>query len=178
VSNLIYIHGFGSETTPESTKIKSMLHDGHRVSYVNYNSHGNFQEVFSRLTHIIERSSIEDDTKFIGTSLGGFYASHLGERFDMSTILLNPVIDPHDQMEQFLFPVNGRLPLSSESLNSYKGIKTIDHKRNIVIASRHDEILDVSVTTNHIKKSTLILVDNVPHRFSSPYFEEHVSPIL
>ena len=37
----------------------------------------------------------------IGSSLGGFYATHLAERFGVRAVLINPAIRPYEDLQPF-----------------------------------------------------------------------------
>jgi hypothetical protein len=39
---------------------------------------------------------------FVGSSLGGFYATHLAERFGAGAVLINPAIRPYSDLERYL----------------------------------------------------------------------------
>ena len=41
---------------------------------------------------------------FIGSSLGGFYATWLAERYAAKAVLINPAIDPHLGLRAYLGP--------------------------------------------------------------------------
>src|SRR5262249_16725400 len=44
------------------------------------------------------------DTCFVGSSLGGFYATHLVEKRGGRAVLINPAIDPHVGLRAYLGP--------------------------------------------------------------------------
>jgi predicted esterase YcpF (UPF0227 family) len=39
---------------------------------------------------------------FVGSSLGGFYATHLAERFESRAVLINPSVRPYSDLERYL----------------------------------------------------------------------------
>ena len=51
---------------------------------------------------IVEKSYVEPGTCFIGSSLGGFYATYLAERHGLKAVLINPAIDPHVGLRAYL----------------------------------------------------------------------------
>ena len=40
-------------------------------------------------------------TTFVGSSLGGYYATHLAERFGARAVLINPAIRPYDDLKPY-----------------------------------------------------------------------------
>ncbi len=45
-----------------------------------------------------------DALAFIGSSLGGFYATHLAERYGARAVVINPAVRPYASLESFLGP--------------------------------------------------------------------------
>ena len=41
---------------------------------------------------------------FVGSSLGGYYATYLAEKHGLKAVLINPAIDPHVGLRAFLGP--------------------------------------------------------------------------
>jgi hypothetical protein len=50
-------------------------------------------------------------TTFVGSSLGGYYATHLAERFGARAVLINPAIRPYDDLR----------PYAGTQVNMYSG---------------------------------------------------------
>jgi predicted esterase YcpF (UPF0227 family) len=52
-----------------------------------------------------------DALTLVGSSLGGFYATHLAERFGVRAVLINPAIRPYEDLQ----------PFAGQQLNLYTG---------------------------------------------------------
>jgi len=52
----------------------------------------------------VERNADPGAVTFIGSSLGGFYATHLAERFDSRAVMINPAVRPQDDLQPWLGP--------------------------------------------------------------------------
>jgi predicted esterase YcpF (UPF0227 family) len=54
------------------------------------------------VTAWVERHADPSALTFVGSSLGGFYATHLAERFNARAALINPAIHPHLSLEPYM----------------------------------------------------------------------------
>ena len=45
-----------------------------------------------------------DELTLIGSSLGGYYATHLAERCGARAVLINPAIRPYDDLRRYVGP--------------------------------------------------------------------------
>jgi len=45
-----------------------------------------------------------DELTLVGSSLGGYYATHLAERFGARAVLINPAIRPYDDLREYIGP--------------------------------------------------------------------------
>lgn len=87
---------------------------------------------------------------FAGTSLGGFWANYYAERYGVErVVLVNPVVDPVEQLKQFLGPhyVEKRdetITVTMDDLNKYEDRVSAPEPglSRLVILSRDDEVLD------------------------------------
>ena len=49
----------------------------------------------------LEREADPAAATFVGSSLGGYYATHLAERFGARAVLINPAIRPYDDLRPY-----------------------------------------------------------------------------
>jgi predicted esterase YcpF (UPF0227 family) len=102
---LLYIHGFNS--SPESHKasiLKQWLAQQHpeiiyEVPYLKpYPA-----ESIAQLEAIIERYSVKNEIiGLMGSSLGGFYAAYLAEKYHLRAVLINPSIRPFELLGKYI----------------------------------------------------------------------------
>jgi len=78
----------------------------------------------------VERGGEPAATTFVGSSLGGFYATHLAERFGARAVLVNPAIRPYDDLR----------PYMGEQVNLHSG------ERFEVTAAHFAELAALAVT--------------------------------
>lgn len=104
---IVYLHGFAS--SPASVKARALaafvnaLPEAARprlwVPALQFAP----REAIERVAALV-RDEVPDAARtltFVGSSLGGFYAVHLAERFGARAVLINPAIRPYDDLAQF-----------------------------------------------------------------------------
>ena len=92
--NLLYLHGFNS--SPDSTKaiiFQSFVKKKNSVGLLVPSLPISPKETILFLEEIIEENKKE--ISLIGSSLGGFYAAYLAEKYGLKSVLINPVVSSH-----------------------------------------------------------------------------------
>jgi len=91
-----------------------------------------------------------DELSFIGSSLGGFYATRLAEMHGAKAILVNPVIDPERALAAYLGPQHNpatgeEYEITPQHLAELSALK-VGHitrpERYLLLAQAGDELLD------------------------------------
>lgn len=100
----MYVHGFGSAFDPDGDKVKALATIGEVVGCdINYTKLSDPSQVLdsirAQITPKIDLTTIDI---FIGTSMGGWLASHLGEMYSVPFVALNPATDPAVGLEKYL----------------------------------------------------------------------------
>ena len=105
VPTLVYLHGFNS--APQSVKGQMLaraaaaLPDPPRF-HLPQLPHRPAQAM-REVCEWIERQGLPpNELAVIGSSLGGFYATHLAEKYGARAIVINPAIRPHEDLRPYL----------------------------------------------------------------------------
>jgi len=107
---IVYLHGFRS--SPASAKARQLVDavaalpaDLRPVLHVPTLSGGPATDVAATLAWI--EANVADpqvQLTLVGSSLGGFYATHLAERVGARAVLVNPAIRPYDDLRPYVGP--------------------------------------------------------------------------
>ena len=113
---VVYLHGFRS--SPKSVKAQAMVH---AVGVLPAASRPRLlvpdlghapAEAIAKVLALVDAHRNEHDTlAFIGSSLGGYYATHLAERLGARAVLVNPAVRPYDDLA----------PYKGTQVNMYSG---------------------------------------------------------
>ncbi|MCM1512982.1 MAG: alpha/beta fold hydrolase [Oxalobacter formigenes] len=107
----------------------------------------------------------------IGSSLGGYYANWLAERFGCKAVLLNPVVDPWDIKAEKNLPPDapamaewalGR-EMYGQELHQLRVMKVTRPERYFLIAATGDELLDYRQMCAHYEGVRQVVVDGDDH---------------
>jgi len=104
---IVYLHGFRS--SPRSAKAQAMVHavaslPAERRPTLVVPDLGHAPTLaIAKVVDIVERERpAKGPLAFVGSSLGGYYATCLAERFGARAVLINPAVRPYDDLAPYL----------------------------------------------------------------------------
>lgn len=123
------------------------------------------------------------DLCFVGSSLGGFYATHFVETRDARAVLINPAIEPHVGLRAYLGPQRNlhtgeAYELTEAHLREWQRLYAarITPQRYLLIVETGDEVLDYRRALERYAGAEYIVVEGGDHSLAS--FPEHLPRIL
>ncbi|MAD57990.1 MAG: esterase YqiA [Porticoccus sp.] len=181
---VLYIHGFNS--SPASTKAQQTRTWLKEISpndeYICPALSGDTQLAISQLEKIIEQCS--DTIGLIGSSLGGFYATWLAQKYDLRAVLINPAVEPHKTMNQYLgentnYHSGETYMLTQYHIDFLESInvdKMKSPKDTWVLLQTKDEVLDYRQAESKYQKCNLTIEQGGNHSFQD--YEQHLPAII
>jgi predicted esterase YcpF (UPF0227 family) len=120
----------------------------------------------------------------VGSSLGGFFATHLAEKHGWAAVLLNPAIVPQRDLSQYLgeqplWHGGGSIVVEPHHLDELHtlGVAAITRpERYYLIAATGDEVLDYREMLAHYPGARTTLIEGSDHAISE--FEQYVDDVL
>jgi predicted esterase YcpF (UPF0227 family) len=105
MTRLVYLHGFrsssqGIKARALAAALGSMPAPSRLPLWTPDLPHRPAAAIETVVRHVEARGS-PAQTTFIGSSLGGYYATHLAERFGARAVLINPAIRPYDDLRAY-----------------------------------------------------------------------------
>ena len=181
---LFYLHGFNS--SPASWKAQALARhiDSHAlpIDYRVPRLPIAPDRVIAQLSGEIAALAGREIT-LLGSSMGGFYAACLAERFDLRAVLINPAVHPHELLRDYL----------GENRNYHDDAVDILEERHIgqlrelegplrdpsrfwVLVQAGDETLDYRLATARYRGARMTIEPGGSHGFDD--FERHIASIL
>lgn len=124
------------------------------------------------------------EVTLIGSSLGGYFATHLAEKHGWRAVLLNPAVLPERDLssylgEQPLWHGGGSIFVTPHHLEELGmlGVASVTRpERYYLIAATGDEVLDYREMLAHYPGVRMKLIEGGDHAISD--FAEHVDDVL
>lgn len=120
---------------------------------------------------------------FVGSSLGGFYATYLAEKHDARAVLINPAIDPHVGLRSYLGPqanlhTGEPYQLTEAHLRDWERlyVPRVTPGRYLLIVETGDEVLDYRRAVERYAGAEQIVVQGGDHSLQS--FPRHLPRIV
>jgi len=179
---IVYLHGFNS--SPQSHKAQVLSR------YVA--EHGEGEEYACPALPPLASDAVRSVEKliagragvcFVGSSLGGFYATYLAEKLDANAVLINPAIDPQVGLRAYLGPQQnlhtGKPYVLTEAyLQEWEKlyVPRITPGRYLLIVETGDEVLDYRRAVARYAGAEQRVIPGGDHSLQS--FPEHLGRIL
>jgi uncharacterized protein len=178
---ILYLHGFNS--SPQSHKAQLM---GRYMAERGLSSEyacPALPPLASDAVRAIEKLMPGGDCCFIGSSLGGFYATHLAEKHGAKAVLINPAIDPHVGLRAYLgtqknLPTGQPYELTEAHLKEWEKLyaPTITPARYLLLVETGDEVLDYHKAVARYAGAEQIVIPGGDHSLKS--FPQHLPRLL
>ena len=178
----IYIHGFGSSGRGGKAMLFRQYYQSISEPFIAPSLSYVPELAISTLEELI---GSYDSVNLIGSSLGGYYAICLAEKYQLKAALINPAVQSSKTLKQ-------AVDLTGLALNYYDGshfgwqeshlemlksyaVENIVSKRYLLMLQKGDEVLDYREAVAKIPHATLILEEGGTHTFEG--IEQHFSTI-
>ncbi|OOE88305.1 esterase YqiA [Salinivibrio sharmensis] len=185
-SALLYLHGFNS--SPQSLKARQMQAycAQHRpdieVLVPQLPSHP--EPTVQLLDELIMRFSDTHQLGLVGSSLGGFLATWLSERYQLPAVLVNPAVRPYELLQDYVGEqvnpyTQERYTLEAADIDALREIDVpiLSHpERFWLLQQEGDEVLDYRQAVEKFRASQQTVEPGGDHSFVG--FERYCADIL
>jgi predicted esterase YcpF (UPF0227 family) len=170
---LIYIHGFNSSAQSYKAGLlrERMAASGLGSEYACPELSHRPAQAIAQLETLIAGMSIET-TALVGSSLGGFYASWLTEKYRLRTVLVNPAVRPWELLHDYLGPQTNlytgvEYQLTAIHLEELRALEvpTISPERYLLLVRTGDEVLDYRRSVARFRGCRQLVIAGGDHGF-------------
>ncbi len=183
---LLYLHGFNS--SPQSHKAQlvsaymSEKHSLDRLLCPHIPSIPGDARIF--LEQLVEQTLQTHSLSFVGSSLGGYYAIYLAEKYSGSAVLINPSVKPYETLRKHLGENKFYFDEGCWEFDESHIQQLIDmdvpaitqEERYLVLLQTGDETLDYREAESKFKNSQCIVEQGGDHSFTD--FERYLQQIM
>ena len=181
---LVYLHGFNS--SPQSHKAQVMARTmAERGLAGQYECPAlpTLADEAIALVEALMRSRPGLPVCFVGSSLGGFYATYLAEKHDAKAVLINPAIEPHIGLRAYLgrqqnLHTGEPYDLTQAHLSAWARlvVPRISPQRYLLLVETGDEVLDYRKAVERYAGAQQVVEQGGDHSLQS--FPRHLPRIL
>jgi uncharacterized protein len=182
---LIYIHGFNS--SPASYKARALKHRLEAMGKGSAFSCPALPDRPAQASALLEgalRGVGLEAVTLVGSSLGGYYATYLAEKFAVKAVLVNPAVRPYEGLRAFLGPQKNLYSgegyeLTQRHLDELRGLD-VDQPtrmaRYYLMVTTGDEVLDYRVAVQKYAGAKQLIVPGSDHGFAE--FAHYLDSVL
>ncbi|HIQ28774.1 MAG TPA: hypothetical protein EYH42_09815 [Sulfurovum sp.] len=168
MSKILFLHGFSScGIGNKSTALKAYFGTENVIAN---NLAYDPLEAISEVERIIKSQSID---LLVGSSLGGFYATYLAEKYQMKAVLLNPSTQPWLTLAPYVgwqkrFCDDEVFEFKTSDIEIFKTLEVKPEKGNyLVLLQSADELLDYTKAQSLYNMHKVIVEYGGNHRFEN-----------
>ena len=181
---LVYLHGFNSSPASHKAKVLKAHLEGRGQGhlYACPTLPDTPREAIAAIEAVIAGRDPGEIT-FLGSSLGGFYATWLVAKLGCRAVLINPAITPHVGLEAYLgmqknLHTGEPYELTRAHLDGWRRllVERVDPERYLLLLETGDEVLDWRKAARKYEGARTVIRDGGDHSLQS--FPEHIGRIL
>ncbi len=184
----VYLHGFKS--SPLSTKaqltkaaIEERIQAGESIAWYCPQLPPSPRQAIQMVKEHIEKQTFST-LSFMGSSLGGYYATYFGELFESKVSLLNPAIEPARDLEKYIGEqkswhqdeVFHFLPEYINELQEIYVEKITQANRYFLLAAKGDEVLDWREMVAKYPDAHQLILEGGDHAISD--YPNHLNQLM
>jgi predicted esterase YcpF (UPF0227 family) len=182
--HLLYLHGFRS--SPKSFKARvvhrRMAELGLAQQLICPQLPASPKAAMELVLTLVERH--KDNLAIVGSSLGGFYATWLAERFGCRAVLVNPAVDPLKDLDKHVgvttaWHSDEPFEFKREYIDELADLRVARisrPERYFLLAATGDEVLDYRDMVAHYLGAQQHVIEGSDHAVSE--FEQYVDEVL
>ena len=178
---IVYLHGFNS--SPQSHKAEVLRRYMAERGLAHEYACPLLPPLAREAIREIEKLRLRPGVCFVGSSLGGFYATYLAEKHALKAVLINPAIDPHVGLRAYLGPQKNlhsgeSYQLTEAHLRDWEALHAprITPSRYLLIVETGDEVLDYRRAVGRYAGAEQVVIHGGDHSLQS--FPQHLARIL
>jgi uncharacterized protein len=178
---IVYLHGFNS--SPQSHKAQVLGRYLAERGLASQYACPALPPLGSAAIRLVEERLPPGGVCFVGSSLGGFYATYLAEKHGAKAVLINPAIEPHRGLRAYLgqqrnLHTGEAYELTDVHLSDWDGlvVPRITPARYLLLVETGDEVLDYRQAVLRYAGCEQIVMRGGDHSLQS--FPEHLPRIV
>ena len=166
---VIYIHGFGSHGLGAKANAFKTYFKSREVPFIAPSLSYIPELAIQTLEELIESY---DEVQLIGSSLGGYYALYLAEKYNIKAVLINPSIYPYVTLKKAVGDAPSFyddshyswLESHLEMLKPYE-IDTQNQKNFMLLLQKGDEVLNYREAITKLPSAKQVIEEGGSHSF-------------
>tara|TARA_Y100000385_G_scaffold290623_1_gene364577 strand:+ start:1787 stop:2374 length:588 start_codon:yes stop_codon:yes gene_type:complete len=185
MTTLLYLHGYNS-----SSQSKKALQTQHWIAsnapYVDFICPDlpPFADCAMKLLNTIVEARSSRPLGLIGSSMGGFFATCLIEKYDLRGVLINPAVSPARGLESWLgvnenYITGNQWTLRSQDIKEFNKIDPPKIRRQgnyLVFVKTGDEVLDYQDAETRYTGNKIVVEQGGDHSFKD--YDQKLSDIF
>jgi predicted esterase YcpF (UPF0227 family) len=178
---IVYLHGFNSSPQSHKAQVLGRYMAERRLGHVF--ACPELPPSAREAVRVVKSLVGGTEPCYVGSSLGGYYATYLVETYGGSAVLINPAIDPHVGLAANLGPQKNLYTgepyeLTNQHLEQWRElyVPRITPSRYLLLVETGDEVLDYRRAVQRYAGAQQVVIEGGDHSLRS--FPEHLARIV
>lgn len=179
---IVYVHGFNSSARSFKARLigSRMTELGCAADFCCPDLDHRPAHAIAQLEAVLAKSP---NAVLVGSSLGGFYATHLAEKHGLRAVLVNPAVRPYDLLRGFVGPqqnlyTGAEYAFTEQHLAELHALEVprISPQRYLLLVTTGDEVLDYRQATARYAGCDQLVIPDGDHGFGN--FGDYLDRVL